>query len=142
ASWNAAASTGLLWLPDAAALQLFLAGPVNVLLVNGPFVVLYWAAVVCGQRFELRGLVTELLAEADADTGAVRRHEVRVVASASTRWRMRFARLRRRDVAGFMYVRALHAAQVDLAYARWCRARGGGGDDEVVRARARALRIR
>jgi hypothetical protein len=142
--WNVAASTGLFWSPDDPKLLVFVAQPVNVLIYHGPFVVLYALLAIGGLRFEARELVAELRHEARTGLGAILPDEVSVLASASARFRVRLRLYRQRDYARFRYVRRLHKAQIDLAYARWHRARGEFGVDHHFeeRLRQRVCRIR
>ncbi|XVQ06227.1 PrsW family intramembrane metalloprotease [Spirillospora sp. CA-255316] len=142
--WNVAAWTDLFWRPDDPALLVFAAMPLNVLVFHGPFVVLLAVLAIAALRFEVRGLVAELRREARTGLGAILPDEVGVLARASARFRMRLRLYRRRDYARYRYVRTLHAAQIDLAFARWHRARGdfGVGEDVEHRLRQRVRHIR
>lgn len=140
ASWNTAAALGLLWHPSHGVLLVFVAPLANELMVHGPFLVLYGALVVAGLRFEVRGLGTELRREAATGLGAVRPAEVTTLSSASRRFRTRLALYRRRRYDAYRWLRTLHAAQLELAYARWHRARGEGEVDVAAETRLR-LRV-
>jgi RsiW-degrading membrane proteinase PrsW (M82 family) len=144
AVWNTAAGTGLMWHPGRAWLLLFVAQPVNVLLFGGPFLALFAVAGIVGLRAEMRGLVTELHREAATGLDAVRPVEVPLLASASARFRLAVRLLWYRRLRWLRRSRALQAAQLELAYARWYRASGEfrtpAGDEQRLRERVWRLR--
>lgn len=144
AAWNIAVSSGLTWSPESSALLIFVAQPLNAIVFHSPSIVLFTALIVGAQRFELRGIASELRAEASTGLGAILPSEVRVLTSASARFRLRLRLLARPDLAGYRYVKALHETQIELAYVRWRRARGqsGTGRDTESRLRRRLLHVR
>jgi RsiW-degrading membrane proteinase PrsW (M82 family) len=135
--WNVAAWNDLFWRAEDPALLVFVAMPLNVLLFHGPFIVIFAVLAIAALRFETRGLLAELRREARTGLGAILPDEVGVLARASARFRMRLRLYRRRDYARYRHVRRLHAAQIDLAFARWHRARGDFGVDEDLEHRLR-----
>ncbi|MQA79025.1 MAG: PrsW family intramembrane metalloprotease [Streptosporangiales bacterium] len=142
AAWNVAVSVGLTWRPDSSALLIFVAQPVNAFVFHSPSIVLFCALVIGAQRYELRGLRRGLHTEASVGLGAIRPGEVPVLSSASARFRLRLRLLARRDLRRYRHVRALHEAQLELAYVHWHRAHTGGGDGAESRLRRRILRLR
>ncbi|MFC5744608.1 PrsW family intramembrane metalloprotease [Actinomadura rugatobispora] len=144
AIWNIAGSTGLFWQPEGATTLVYVAMPLNSLIYHGPYFVLLAVLGIAALRFEVRGLMAELRNEARTGLGAILPDEVDVLARASARFRTRWRLYRRRDYARYRHVRRLHAAQIDLAFARWHRARGDFGVDRDLedRLRHRVHRIR
>lgn len=124
AFWNNSSVAGLTISVGDPDLFAVVSHPLNVLVFSGPFLIGYSALVIAGLRFETAGLLSELQREAALGTGAVLPGEVRLLSSASARFRRRSGVLVNEGWSPYRRTKRLHATQLDLAYARWHRARG------------------
>jgi protease PrsW len=97
--------------------------PLQYLAMTGPFFVAVLALLVLGLRAEGRALAAQFAAEAALPDGAIRPEEVPVLSSVGRRIEARFRMLRLRGLRGYLWMRRLQRAQIDLAMERWHRAR-------------------
>jgi RsiW-degrading membrane proteinase PrsW (M82 family) len=102
---------------------LVLSIPLMYLAISGPFFVAVLALLVLGLRAEGRALSVQYAAEAALPDGAIRPEEVPVLSSVGRRIEARFQMLRLRGLPGYLWMRRLQRAQIDLALERWHRAR-------------------
>ena len=79
--------------------------------------------MLLGLRAEGRALTAELAAEAELPDGGVLPVEVPILASPGRRIEARFRALRRYGLRGYLWMRKLQRAQLDLAMERWHRRR-------------------
>ena len=113
----------------------------RVLAMNGPFTAVVVVLLVLGRRIEGRSFQRQLELEAAGGAGAVLPDEVAVLASPGRRFAARLAA----GPSGYRRVARLQRAQIALALERSRLeldpgAAGGGGEEEL-RARVRALRV-
>jgi len=94
---------------------LLLSIPLQYLAITGPFAI--------GLRAEGRALAVELAAEAELPDGAVVPAEVPILSSPGRRIEARFRALSRHGLRGYLWMRKLQRAQLDLALERWHRRR-------------------
>ena len=97
--------------------------PLQYLGMTGPFFLAVLALLVLGLRAEARALRRELAAEATIAGGAVLPDEVAILSSVWRRIEARIRMLRLRGFRGYLWLRRLQRAQLDLAMERWHRAR-------------------
>ena len=97
--------------------------PLQYVARTGPFCVAVLALLVLGLRVEGRALAREFLAEAALPDGAVLPAEAPILSSVRRRIEARFRMLRLRGLRGYLWLRRLQRAQIDLAMERWHRAR-------------------
>ena len=97
--------------------------PLQYLAMSGPFFVAVLALLVLGLRAEGRALAVQFAAEAVLPDGAIRPDEVPVLSSVGRRIEARFRMLQLRGLSGYLWMRRLQRAQIDLALERWHRAR-------------------
>jgi RsiW-degrading membrane proteinase PrsW (M82 family) len=102
---------------------LLLSVPLQYLAMTGPFAIAVAALVLLGLRAEGRALAAELAAEAALPNGAVVPSEVPILSSPGRRIEARFRALRRYGLRGYLWMRRLQRAQLDLAMERWHRRR-------------------
>jgi hypothetical protein len=102
---------------------LVLSIPLMYLAVSGPFVVAVLALLVLGLRAEGRALAAQFAAEAALPDGAILPEEVPILSSVGKRIEARLRMLRLRGLTGYLWLRRLQRAQIDLALERWHRAR-------------------
>ena len=102
---------------------LVLSIPLQYLAMTGPFAIAVAALVLLGLRAEGRALTAELAAEAELPDGGVLPAEVPILASPGRRIEARFRALRRYGLRGYLWMRKLQRAQLDLAMERWHRRR-------------------
>jgi RsiW-degrading membrane proteinase PrsW (M82 family) len=123
---------------------LLLSIPVQYLAMTGPFFVAVVALLLLGLRAEGRALAEQLAAEAALTGGAVLREEVLVLVSPWRRTEARFRALRRYGLRGYLWLRRLQRAQLDLAMERWHRDRRELDSplEAELRLRDRVLAIR
>ncbi|SCL56502.1 Protease prsW family protein [Micromonospora citrea] len=122
--WDICAMGHFYWESDDPTIQLFVAQPVNLLVLKGPAFAVLLFLVVLALRRETRSLHRQLRAEAADPTGAVTPAEVSVLLDAPRRFMMRLHTLLWESPAAYRRIKRLHAAQLDLAFARWRRERG------------------
>jgi RsiW-degrading membrane proteinase PrsW (M82 family) len=104
-------------------LLLVLSIPLMYIAISGPFFVAVLALLVLGLRAEGRALAVQYAAEATLPDGAIRPEEVPVLSSVGRRIEARFRMLQLRGLPGYLWMRRLQRAQIDLALERWHRAR-------------------
>ncbi len=97
--------------------------PLQYLGMTGPFFVAVLALLALGLRAEGRALRRELAAEAALAGGAVLPDEVPILSSVGGRIEARMRMLRQGGFRGYLWLRRLQRAQLDLAMERWHRAR-------------------
>ena len=97
--------------------------PLQYLAMTGPFFVAVLALLALGLRAEGRALRRELAAEAALAGGAVLPDEVPILSSVGGRIEARMRMLRQGGFRGYLWLRRLQRAQLDLAMERWHRAR-------------------
>jgi protease PrsW len=97
--------------------------PLQYLAMTGPFFLAVLALLVLGLRAEGRALAAQFAAEAALPDGAIRPEEVPILSSVGKRIEARFRMLRLRGLSGYLWMRRLQRAQIDLAFERWHRAR-------------------
>jgi protease PrsW len=97
--------------------------PLMYLAVSGPFFIAVLALLVLGLRAEGRALAAQFAAEAALPDGAILPAEVPILASVGKRIEARLRMLRLRGLTGYLWLRRLQRAQIDLALERWHRAR-------------------
>ena len=102
---------------------LVLSIPLMYLAVSGPFFVAVLALLVLGLRAEGRALAAQFAAEAALPDGAILPEEVPILSSVGKRIEARLRMLRLRGFTGYLWLRQLQRAQIDLALERWHRAR-------------------
>ena len=102
---------------------LLLSIPLQYLAMNGPFFIAVMALLILGLRAEGRALAAQFAAEAALPDGAILPAEVPVLASVFRRVEARLRMLRYRGLRGYLWMRRLQRAQIDLAMERWHRAR-------------------
>jgi RsiW-degrading membrane proteinase PrsW (M82 family) len=118
--------------------------PLQYLAICGPFFVAVLALLVLGLRAEGRALAAQFAAEAALPDGAIRPDEVPVLSSVGRRIEARLRMLRLRRLSGYLWMRRLQRAQIDLALERWHRARKEIDSplEAELRLRDRVLAIR
>jgi hypothetical protein len=102
---------------------LLLSIPGQYLAIDGPFFIALAILFLLGLSAEGRAIARELAAEADTGSGAVLPAEVPILVSP---WRRTEARARMflsRGWRGYLWLRRLQRAQLDLALERWHRQR-------------------
>jgi RsiW-degrading membrane proteinase PrsW (M82 family) len=97
--------------------------PLQYLAMTGPFFLAVLALLVLGLRAEGRALAAQFAAEAALPDGAILPEEVPILTSVGRRIEARFRMLGLRGLPGYLWVRRLQRAQIDLAMERWHRAR-------------------
>ena len=102
---------------------LLLSIPAQYLAVDGPFFIAVAAMFILGLRIEGRALARELASEAATGSGAVLPQEVPVLVSPARRFEARMRMLSSRGLQGYLWLRRLQRAQLDLVLERWHRAR-------------------
>jgi protease PrsW len=102
---------------------LLLSIPLQYLAMTGPFFLAVMALFMLGLRAEGRALEEQLAAEAALPGGGVLPGEVAMLASPWRRIDARFRALRYYGFRGYLWMRRLQRAQLDLAMERWHRAR-------------------
>jgi hypothetical protein len=120
--------------------------PALLVLLQGPFVVAYLVLLRQGLRAQADGLGRQLTAEAQIGTDTVAPVEVPMLLSPARRLWLKLVLLRRHGQAAWRNTSRLHAAQLDLATARWHLARleadPMADNLEVLRERVRSLKRR
>lgn len=120
--------------------------PLGMIVLFGPFVVLYVLLLRRGLRDQLSALRVELDAEAKTDFGAVTPAEVPLLLRPAMRWWLRFRTFRSGGIRAYRALARLHAAQLDLGMQRWHRSRSevdpGAPDETVLRRRVLELKHR
>src|SRR5438105_10849361 len=102
---------------------LLLSIPAQYLAVDGPFFIAVAAMFILGLRIEGRALARELASEAATGSGAVLPQEVAVLLSPARRFEARMRMTSSRGLQGYLWLRRLQRAQLDLVLERWHRAR-------------------
>jgi len=102
---------------------LLLSIPLMYLAISGPFFIAVLALLVLGLRAEGRALKVQFAAEAALPGGAIRPEEVPILSSVGRRIEARLRMLGQRGIRGYLWMRRLQRAQIDLALERWHRAR-------------------
>jgi len=102
---------------------LVLSIPLMYLAISGPFFIAVLALLVLGLRAEGRALKVQFAAEAALPGGAIRPEEVPILSSVGRRIEARLRMLGQRGIRGYLWLRRLQRAQIDLALERWHRAR-------------------
>jgi RsiW-degrading membrane proteinase PrsW (M82 family) len=102
---------------------LVLSIPLMYLAISGPFFIAVLALLVLGLRAEGRALAVQFAAEAALPDGAIRPEEVPVLSSVGRRIEARLRMLQLRGLPGYLWMRRLQRAQIDLALERWHRVR-------------------
>jgi protease PrsW len=102
---------------------LVLSIPLMYLAITGPFFIAVVALLVLGLRAEGRALAVQFAAEAALPDGAIRPEEVPILSSVGRRIEARLRMLRLRGIPGYLWLRRLQRAQIDLALERWHRVR-------------------
>jgi RsiW-degrading membrane proteinase PrsW (M82 family) len=110
------------WLAPGSVIDALLLWPLVLLLLQGPFILIYTSLVRNGRRSQTAAL-TEAF-EAESRTGAVAAAEVPVLLNPGRRWWLQFTVLRRNGMAAYRAFVRLQAAQYDLATFHWHHARG------------------
>jgi hypothetical protein len=106
-------------------LQVGLITPGQLLVLQGPLVLLYVWLLRSGLRDQRAALGVELTAEARSGHGAVTPREVPALLNPARRLRLRVDALRRGGgLEGYRALGRLYAAQLDLGMQRWHRSRG------------------
>lgn len=106
--------------------------PLQVLALQGPFIVMYLVLLRRGLRNQASALEVELQAEAGTGAGAVLWSENRILLHPARRFRERVNALRRDGAGAYRTTTRLRAAQLDLAMLRWHRARGEGDPSDAA----------
>ncbi|TYB57408.1 PrsW family intramembrane metalloprotease [Nonomuraea sp. PA05] len=123
--------------------------PAQLLLFQGPLVVLYVLLVRRGLRSEAAGLRVALANLPDASRDAITEPEAAVLLSPARRFRLKVDALRaganlRHGIAAYLRLARLHAAQLELATEHWHRLRGeadpSAPDEASSRARVQAIK--
>ncbi len=97
--------------------------PLQYLALTGPFFLAVVALLLLGLRAEGCALAAQFAAEAALPDGAIRPEEVPVLSSVGRRIEARLRMLQLRGLRGYLWMRRLQRAQIDLALERWHRAR-------------------
>jgi hypothetical protein len=123
---------------------LLLSIPLQYLAMTGPFFIAVGALLLLGLRAEGRALAEQLTAEAALPGGAVLPQEVPMLVSPWRRTEARFRALRRYGLRGYLWLRRLQRAQLELAMERWHRVRRELDSplEAELRLRDRVLAIR
>ncbi|WP_285486621.1 PrsW family intramembrane metalloprotease [Amycolatopsis taiwanensis] len=118
--------------------------PLGMIVLFGPFVVMYVLLLRRGLRDQLAALRVELAAEANTGFGAVTPAEVSLLLRPGMRWWLRFRTFRSGGTGAYRALARLHAAQLDLGMQRWHRSRSevdpGAPDETVLRRRVLELK--
>ncbi|MGW0436819.1 PrsW family intramembrane metalloprotease [Micromonospora sp. NPDC003197] len=141
--WDIFAMGRIYWESDNSLVQLFVAQPLNLIVLKGPAFAVLLFLIVIALRLETRSLYRHLQAEADSPHAAVTRAEVSVLVNASLRFRMRIQALWRGNHRNYLWIHRLHTAQLNLAFARWRSERGDPpppGTEEALRQRIQQLK--
>lgn len=141
--WDIFAMGQFYWAADDDWLQVFVVQPLNMIVLKGPAFVILLLLVIIALRQETRALHRHLQAEASQPLGAIAPADVPVLVNAPLRFRMRLRALWGGSFAAYGRVRDLHAAQLDLAFARWRREQGeppAPGVEEALRQRIHRLK--
>jgi hypothetical protein len=121
--WDAVAFTQVFPSFDNEALDLLVAFPLQVALVDGPWTLALVVLLYMGLRREGAALRHEIEAEAGTGLHAIDPDEVWVLASPHQRAHQRALALARRGPRRYRWLGRLQMAQLDLATERWHRAR-------------------
>lgn len=132
------------WLPSNDVVNVLVAQPLLLLVLQGPFVVIYLLMLRGGLRAQAFGLTTEMTAEARTGRGAITAPEIDVLMSPSRRLWFTTTVLRRHGPAAYRVLNRLHVAQFDLAMQRWHASREDPGDQDasVEALRDQVLRLK
>ena len=103
--------------------ELFVWLPLQVVTVDGPWVLAVIGLLLIGLRNEGRALETELAAEAASGSGAILPSEVNDLLHPAWRWSARMDALRRRGFGAYRRLARLQRTQLKLAIERWHRTR-------------------
>ncbi|MGW4501858.1 PrsW family intramembrane metalloprotease [Micromonospora sp. NPDC004336] len=122
--WDICAMGHFYWESDDPMIQLFVAQPVNLIVLKGPSFAVLLFLVVLALRHETGSLHRQLRAEAASRSDAVTPAEVPVLVDPPRRFLLRLHTLLWESPAAYRRMKRLHAAQLDLAFARWRRERG------------------
>lgn len=134
------------WIDPSPLVDSLVLQPVVLIVAQAPFVIAYLALLHIGLRGQAGGLSHQLAAEARARTGAVAPVEVTMLLSPGRRLWLKVVLLRRHGLAAWRNTSRLHAAQLELATARWHLARSEADPlaegIDVLRERVRSLKRR
>ncbi|MEU4512332.1 PrsW family glutamic-type intramembrane protease [Nonomuraea wenchangensis] len=137
------------WFTTSGTLDVLVLTPVQLLLFQGPLVVLYVLLLRHGLRSEAGGLRVALTTLPPASRDAVTEQEAAVLLSPARRFRLKVDALRaagslRHGITAYRHLSRLHAAQLDLAAERWHSLRGEADpfapDEASSRARVQAAK--
>ncbi|MFJ3974725.1 PrsW family intramembrane metalloprotease [Streptomyces sp. NPDC090021] len=137
------------WLPTGEAAGILLVLPSEILLLQGPLVVLYVLLLRRGLRSQAGGLATALDGLPPPLRQAVTAEEATMLLSPARRFRLKADLLRAHGAlpqrfAAYRRLVRLHEAQLDLATERWHRLRGesdpAAPDEDMLRARIMRLK--
>jgi RsiW-degrading membrane proteinase PrsW (M82 family) len=123
---------------------LLLSIPLQYLAMTGPFFLAVMALLLLGLRAEGRALAVQFAAEAALPGGAVLPAEVPILSSPWRRIEARWMAFRRWGFRGYLWLRRLQRAQIDLGMERWHRTRQEIDEplEAELRLRDRVLAIR
>lgn len=134
------------WFDPSPLVDMLILQPALLILVQGPFVVAFVVLLRKGLRDQAGGVGWQLAAEARSGAGTVAPVEVPMLLSPGRRLRLKVVLLRRHGLAAWRGAARLHAAQLELATARWHLARLEADPRaeglEVLRERVRSLKRR
>jgi hypothetical protein len=125
------------WFKVSQAVDVLVMQPLTLVVLQGPFVVLYLLLLRRGLRGQGAGLAAGLRGEVATGLGAVTDAEVPVLLDPGRRLWLGITTLRRYGWAAYRALGRLQAAQFELGMLRWHRARGEAGeaapDEEALR---------
>ncbi|GLY38029.1 hypothetical protein Amsp01_040530 [Amycolatopsis sp. NBRC 101858] len=128
------------WFAPSPQLQSLVLQPATLVLLQGPFVVIYVVLLRRGLRDQAAALTRELEAEASRGTGAVGVGEVPILMTPKRRFKVKvLVAARHGGLASYRYLGRLHAAQLALGTQLWHRSRGEPEEDAPDETRLRSL---
>jgi RsiW-degrading membrane proteinase PrsW (M82 family) len=136
---------GQRWFTPSPALDAVVLTPLALILVQGPFVLIYVLLLRRGLRNQASALAYEFGQEARSPARAVTTAEIPILLSPIRRFKLKILAARRHGgLAAYRYVGRLHAAQLELGMQRWHRSRHEvdhrSPDEQTLRERVLALK--
>ncbi|MER6357446.1 PrsW family glutamic-type intramembrane protease [Streptomyces sp. NPDC001634] len=137
------------WFPDSEAFTVLVVLPAELLLLQGPLVVLYVLLLRRGLRSQACGLAMALRTLPASARDAITADEAAALLSPARRFGLKVDALRaqetrRQGISAYRRLACLHAAQLDLATERWHGLRGeqepGAPDEDALRTRILRLK--
>lgn len=133
------------WFAPSPAVNNVVIQPLQLIILQGPFVAMYILLLRRGLRSQAAGLARELGAEAHAGTAAVTAAEIPVLLNPRRRFQLRVLAFRNHGgLDAYRYLGRLQAAQLELAAQRWHSSRqeqDPWAEDETA-LRARVLQLK